>query len=167
MPGPAVLRKPEIVKAALTSEDLIPKAIDAAVEKVLDLLIKAGRFETPEILPEKSIVLADHSSLIREAGTQGIVLLKKKEDILPLSKTKIKTLAAIGFAKDCLAHGGGSAMVNCHYRVTPWEALEELFQGTVDMKFAKGEFTWTILNHSKYSANHNRCSNTSKSPRFH
>ena len=138
MPGPPALRKPDNVKAALTSGELEPEAIDTAVENLLNLLIKAKKFENPEILPEKSIILEEHSTLIREAGSQSIVLLKNDRNILPLSKTKLKSLAAVGFAKDCLAHGGGSAMVNCHYKVTPWEALESLFQGTVDMKFAQG-----------------------------
>lgn len=163
MPGPAVVRKSENVKAALTSGDLVPEAIDLAVANVLDLLLKAGRVESPEILPERSIVSGEHSSLIREAGSQGIVLLKNEGDILPLSKTKIKSMAVIGLAKDCLAHGGGSAMVNCHYRVTPFEALETLFQGTVDMQFAKGQ-KWISLNSTKNLANKNRRSNTSKSP---
>ncbi|KAH7397529.1 glycoside hydrolase superfamily [Cadophora sp. MPI-SDFR-AT-0126] len=49
MPGPAVVRKSENVKAALTSGGLMPEAIDAAAPNALDLLVKAGRFEFADI----------------------------------------------------------------------------------------------------------------------
>lgn len=34
----------------------------------------------------------------------------------------VKMLAVLGFTKQCLAHGGGSASVNAHYKVPPYEA---------------------------------------------
>lgn len=138
MPGPPTRRKLSDVKEAIHRGELQVKAVENAAGKVLGLLIKAGKFEHPIIPPEQSIISADHSKLIREAGAQSIVLLKNERNLLPLSKEKLKRVAAVGLAKDCLAHGGGSAMVNCHYKVTPFEALGKLLAGSAEIEFAKG-----------------------------
>jgi beta-glucosidase len=78
--------------------------------------------------------------LIREAGARSIVLLKNDQDILPLSheKTKGKKIALIGYAKNALAHGGGSASVNAHYKVTPEDGQTTAFGDEVEFSYAKG-----------------------------
>lgn len=134
-------RKIDAVKAAIEKGDLKESAVSDAARNVLRLVERAGRLESPEIPSESSVVSEEHSKLIREVGGQGIVLLKNEKKLLPLSKDKLKVVAAVGLAKECLAHGGGSAMVNCHYRRTPYAALEELLPKSTELRFAKGAST--------------------------
>jgi beta-glucosidase len=49
-----------------------------------------------------------------------------------------KKIALIGFAKDAMAHGGGSASVNAYYKVTPWEGLNTALGDVVEFTYAKG-----------------------------
>lgn len=142
MPGPAVKRKIDVVKAAIKSGQLKTQAVDKSVRELLTLLERTGKFENPETPEERAIDLPQHRALIRKAGAKGIVLLKNNGNILPLAKDKLKSIAALGLAKECLAHGGGSAAVNCHYRVTPWEALKSLLGENFDLRYAQGAHTF-------------------------
>jgi beta-glucosidase len=142
MPGPAKERKPESVKNALESGKLKVSAIDSSVRAILELLEKTGKFGANSATPEEtSIDLPEHRQLIREAGGKGIVLLKNDKKLLPLDKSKIKTIAALGLAKECLAHGGGSASVNAHYKISPFDALQKLLGDSVELRYAQGMFS--------------------------
>ncbi|KAK1961826.1 glycoside hydrolase [Colletotrichum sublineola] len=69
-------------------------------------------------------------------------------DILPLTRNKVrgKKMALIGYAKDGLAHGGGSASVNAHYRLPPWDALHAALRGDdVTFTYAKGAHKERLL----------------------
>jgi beta-glucosidase len=138
MPGPTIHRKTEDVKRAVESGKIDVKTIDARALAILNFVKQTGKFEHPETPPEQAIIKPEHQKLIREAGAQGAVLLKNEKSILPLKAKELKSVAALGLAKECLAHGGGSATVNCHYKVTPYEALERVLGKDVKLEYAQG-----------------------------
>jgi beta-glucosidase len=143
MPGPARWRKPEVVIEAVKQGKLTAETITDRARNVLTFLQRLNAFENPiwSDPEERAIVNPQHSALIREAGAKGIVLLKNENDCLPLTKEKVqgKRVALLGYAKECLAHGGGSASVKPHYRVTPWDAFHEAFKGQdVEFVYSKG-----------------------------
>lgn len=141
MPGPTRWRKPEDVIAAIQEGKTSEKTIDERATNVLRFLERLGCFKDPTIPDEKAINKPEHQALIREAGSKGIVLLKNEDQILPLSKEKVKgkKIALLGHAKIGLAHGGGSASVSAHYKVTPWDALHEALGDSVEFSYAKGK----------------------------
>ncbi|KAH8601504.1 glycoside hydrolase superfamily [Bisporella sp. PMI_857] len=139
MPGPAEKRTNEKVTAALKEGTISVEVIDKRVGAVLDLLAQAGKFADPTVAEEQAIDRPEHRQLIREAGTQGIVLLKNENAVLPLKRGELKSIAMLGLAKECLASGGGSATVNAHYKVTPWDAVSHALGKDVDLRFAEGE----------------------------
>jgi beta-glucosidase len=145
MPGPPAKRKIDAVKAALKGGEIDELAIDRSAKRVLELLELTGKFERPEIDPEQAVDLPEHRALIRQIGAEAIVLLKNSENILPLSPKRVKSIAALGFAKECLAYGGGSAVVNCHYRVTPLQALEARLGEDYDLRYSLGAHTFRVL----------------------
>ena len=60
----------------------------------------------------------------REAAAEGIVLLKNEQQALPLEPSHLTKVALIGpNAKVAQTTGGGSAQVNAHYAVTPFEDI--------------------------------------------
>lgn len=138
MPGPAVVRKPELIEEAIAKGTLDTETLDKRVEAVLTLLVRAGKFQNPEIPAERAVDSPEHSALIRQAGAESIVLLKNSNNILPLKREKLTSIAMLGLSKRCLAHGGGSAAVNAHHRVTPWDAFEATLDGKVELKYAEG-----------------------------
>ncbi|THX41394.1 family 3 glycoside hydrolase, partial [Aureobasidium pullulans] len=109
MPGTGRYYSQRAIQGALASGKLSEEVIDQRVTEVLNLISVTGKFEHPEIIAECAVVNHEHSRLIREAGAQGIVLLKNQDGILPLHPKSIKKIAVLGLAKQCLAHGGGSA----------------------------------------------------------
>ncbi|KAJ8117588.1 hypothetical protein OPT61_g1245 [Boeremia exigua] len=140
MPGPPRVRKTASVIAALDSGELAMKDLDERVRTLLGFLKQVGAFSRTLTPSPKAIDRPEHRALIREAGARGIVLLKNEGSLLPLTPAKVegKTIALIGLAKDALAHGGGSAAVNAHYKITPWQGLQASLGDRVKLVYAKG-----------------------------
>ncbi|PVH68511.1 glycoside hydrolase family 3 protein [Cadophora sp. DSE1049] len=145
MPGPANHRKIPDIKAAIESGKLSEQTIDERVLAVLELVKKAGKFENPEEVEEQAINRPEDRALIRRAGAQGAVLLKNENGTLPLQAETVKSIAMLGLAKESLAHGGGSAAVNCHYKITPYEAFKSRLGDTVDLAYGQGVHTFRTL----------------------
>jgi beta-glucosidase len=114
MPGTARYYSECAIKAAIAAGKLSEEVIDQQVNEILDLIVLTGKFDNPEPSLERSVLDHEHSKPIRDAGAQEIVLLKDEDNILPLQPGKIKILAVLKLAKQCLGHGGGSASVNAH-----------------------------------------------------
>jgi beta-glucosidase len=141
MPGPMRWRNVNDVSSVIKSGEVDEQTIYQRALRVLEFLERQKCFEDPTIPLEQAVDKLEHRSLIREAGAKGIVLLKNKNDILPLTKEKIrgKKIAVFGLAKECLSSGGGSASVNAHYKVSPWEALNTAWKDDdVELIFAEG-----------------------------
>jgi beta-glucosidase len=147
MPGPTRWRTKEAVVKAVKDGEVSEQTITERAKEVLKLIEKVGGFENPEIPPEQSIVNPAHSKLIRDVAGQGITLLKNDGAILPLRKEKVKgkKIGLFGLAKEALIHGGGSASLNAHYRITPEEGLKDAYGDDVEFKFAKGAQTYRLL----------------------
>ncbi|GKT86449.1 thermostable beta-glucosidase B [Colletotrichum tofieldiae] len=147
MPGPPRIRKPAAVLDAVRKGEVTEDVIDERVRAILEWTEKLNGFRDPAITVERAIDRPEHRALIRDAGARGIVLLKNDNNILPLTEDKVKgkTIALIGYAKDGLAHGGGSASVNAHYRLSPWDALHSALGDHVTFTYAKGAHKERLL----------------------
>lgn len=123
MPGPPVWRGEKLLQAVNNGE--VPEGkLDESILRLLLLLVKTGKFEHAQEEPEQAINLPEHRALIREAAGEGIVLLKNERGVLPLQREALKSIAIIGpNAKVARMMGGGSAQVNAHYQVTPFDGV--------------------------------------------
>ncbi|KAJ5408257.1 hypothetical protein N7509_002140 [Penicillium cosmopolitanum] len=139
MPGPPRVRELHRVIESIEKGGISKNTIDDRVREVLRLGLKLEDL-WKDANPIEDKVHQSCQNLIREAGARSIVLLKNDQGILPLSvdKTKGKKIALIGYAKNALAHGGGSASVNAHYKVTPESGLKAAFGDDVEFSYAKG-----------------------------
>ncbi|RBR03102.1 uncharacterized protein FIESC28_11802 [Fusarium coffeatum] len=149
MPGPPRIRKEDAVKESLKNGELTEMTIDERVKTLLEwaMKLKALEGEPHEVALGQDTNTPEIRSMIRQAGARGIVLLKNEGSILPLTKEKVqkKKVAMIGFAKDAMAHGGGSAAVNAYRKVTPWQGLHEALGEDVEFVFAKGAHKERLL----------------------
>lgn len=87
----------EAVKNGLISE----KEIDVAVKRIFLARFKLGMFDPDEMVSftqiPTGIVCSDiHNNLARIAAQESTILLKNENNLLPLSKNKIQTIAVIG-----------------------------------------------------------------------
>jgi beta-glucosidase len=123
MPGPPRWRGERLL-AAVEAGEVTRRAIDEAARRMLGAIERAGAFAHPEIPEERAIDLPEHRALLREAAAEGIVLLKNDGAVLPLDTATLTSVAIIGpNAKTAQIMGGGSAQVNAHYAVSPFDGL--------------------------------------------
>jgi beta-glucosidase len=129
MPGPAKWRGPRVLQAV--SSGLISRAeIERAAGNVLYLVDRTKGFDGPAESPERANENPETNNLIRQAGIEGITLLKNDFNVLPLRASD--KVAVIGpNAKRAIVGGGGSAKVNPYYTVTPFDGIVAACQGEV------------------------------------
>jgi beta-glucosidase len=142
MPGPARQRTPEAVQKALKTGQISTADIDNRILATLKLLRQTGKFDDRKDTPkEQAIDLPEHRALIRKAGSEGIVLLKNDNNILPIKVANTRKIALLGpLATYSAAHGGGSASLNCHYKVSPYDAFTERLGKQVEITHSKGRY---------------------------
>lgn len=138
MPGPANWRGDKLMQTVRSGE-VSETVINAAAARVLNLIERTGAFEHPEIPEEQSLDLPQHRAVIRRAAAEGVVLLKNRDAVLPLEPQSLGSIAVIGpNAKTAQIMGGGSAHVNAHYAITPWEGVVAVAGPGVRVGYAIG-----------------------------
>ncbi|KAK4921698.1 beta-glucosidase [Elasticomyces elasticus] len=140
MPGPAVLRGAQ-VGYALNCGKLHEHDVDYCVRNVLNLVKKAIPLAIPERAPEGGLDTPETAMQLRELSSNGIVLLKNDNDVLPLSSSK--TTAIIGSnASFAAISGGGSAALQAYYTITPVQGVRNVVK---DAKYILGAKGWKKL----------------------
>lgn len=129
----------EQLQQAVERGEVTEATLDESVRRLLRLLDRAGLFEQPEIAQEQAIDLPEQRALVREAAAEGIVLLKNEGQALPLQREQLTSIAVIGpNAKVAQIMGGGSARVNAHYAVTPFQGIRSAAGERVQIRYAPG-----------------------------
>ncbi len=135
MPGPPRDRGEKLV-AAVEAGEVSREILRARVLDVLRLMERTGALDDHSEWVERADDRAEHRALIRRAGAEGAVLLKNAGELLPLSGAG--KLAVIGpNARVAQIMGGGSAQLNPHYRVSPWDGLVAAL-GEARLSYAAG-----------------------------
>ncbi|HER33850.1 MAG TPA: glycoside hydrolase family 3 protein, partial [Halothiobacillaceae bacterium] len=145
MPGPARWMGEEHVRAALESGALSSEELDDGVRRILSTIARAGAFEHPALQPERSVNLPQDQALIREAAGEAIVLLKNRDNVLPLDLARdaapsgVHSIAVIGeLAAVPSFQGGGSSHVPPHYVVSPLDAIRAHADDRITVDYAPG-----------------------------
>jgi beta-glucosidase len=124
----------EVIKL-VSSCDANESLVDDKVRRILRVMYKtklakgrnAGAINTPR-----------HQAIALTVAEEGIVLLKN-QDILPLRKNELKSIAVIGAnASRKHAASGGSSQVNAKYELTVLDGLRELAGDKVEINIAAG-----------------------------
>jgi len=111
---------------ALRAGKITEEDIDRAAENVLTLVERTkGSDLTPEP-PEREDDRPETRALIREAGVQGITLLKNDRKLLPLDAATTRVAVIGPNAARAIAGGGGSASLNPYYTTTPLDGIRAL-----------------------------------------
>ncbi|MEY4698070.1 MAG: hypothetical protein RIT14_2498 [Pseudomonadota bacterium] len=121
MPGPTRDRGAKLI-AALEAGAVDRATLRTRALNMLRLMARVGALRDTRPHAERADDRAETRALIRRAGAEGMVLLKNK-GVLPLAAPKGK-IAVIGpNAKVAQIMGGGSAQLNPHYAISPWDGL--------------------------------------------
>lgn len=122
-------------KEMIESGEVDERYVDDKVRRVLRLMHRTTAL-TDHGAGKRNI--EEHQQVALDVAREGIVLLKN-DDILPLEKTEINTLAVIGHnANRLFAERGGSSQVRALYEITPLEGIQNLVGDDVEVVFAEG-----------------------------
>ena len=134
MPGPPRDRGAKLVEMVRAGE-VTADTIRQRVLNVLRLMVRTGSIDDNHPYEEHADDRPAHRALIRRAGAEGSVLLKNN-GVLPLGMEG--KIAVIGpNAKVAQIMGGGSAQLNPHRAVSPWQGLAAAL-GEERLIFAEG-----------------------------
>ncbi|KAJ5999943.1 glycoside hydrolase superfamily [Penicillium waksmanii] len=126
MPGPSLHRGAKTIEA-LSQGKLNEADIDNNIAQIINLSRKVGMDDENAL--EKAAPDAQTSVIIRQTATEGIVLLKNTNDVLPIPpKTSFKIAVFGAPAAVPLVHGGGSPSLSSHYVIAPLQALQQTYQ---------------------------------------
>jgi beta-glucosidase len=122
MPGPARWRGERVLRA-IEAGELSREDVERSAGNVLYLVERTKGFTMIEEPAERSDDTPERRQLIRQAGVEGLTLLKNEGNVLPIQPGK--KIAMIGpNVKRAIAGGGGSASLKPYYLTTPFEGLQ-------------------------------------------
>ena len=135
MPGDVY---PNELKTAVQNGIVPIENLDLAVRRVLRTKIVSGLLDNfPQGNPA-DIDSIEHRNFNLEAAQKSIVLLKNEDNILPLNRDSINSIALIGPSADvCQLDGFGSSEVSPTYTVTPRQGIQNKATNII-INYAKG-----------------------------
>jgi beta-glucosidase len=106
-------------------DDQVPMSrIDDMLVRRFTKMMELGLWRP--VTARKSIPMLEHGEIARRIATDSMVLLKNKDGLLPLDRTKIKRVALIGpYAVREMTGGGGSSHVIPLYSISPVDGIDE------------------------------------------
>jgi beta-glucosidase len=109
---------------AIKDGKLSKESVRKAAENVLYLAERTKGTDLSEEAPEREDDREETRQLIRNAGAEGITLLKNEDGLLPIKPSETK-IAVIGpNANRAIAGGGGSASLNPYYNTLPLDSIK-------------------------------------------
>ncbi len=136
--GSYAIALPKALEEGLLTE----KQIDESLRRVLTIRFRLGEFDPPEMVPysKYGVDMIDspaHRKLALRLAQESIVLLANEDKLLPLDKSKIKTLAVIGPFADYAQTGPNYTGEVSHF-VKPLEGIKAKTGSGVDVLYARG-----------------------------
>lgn len=128
--------------ATLVNDGVIPESlIDESVSRILTVKFKLGLFDRPFKVDKENrrkIHTNENIALAQQIAEESIVLLQNKNNLLPLKKEAVKSLAVIGPNADKVQFGDYSITKNNDYGVTVLEGLKKYAGSDFRINYAEG-----------------------------
>lgn len=126
------------------NEGLIDEeTIDESVSRLMMTRMKLGMFDNNENVPYASIPYDvvdcnEHNKLALEAAKDSVVLLKNKDNILPLDKNSIKSIAVIGPNADSRDALVGNYFGTASQYITVLDGIRESVPHSIRINYSQG-----------------------------
>jgi len=145
MPGPTSWRGAKLLEEVRAGRVPV-EAIEDSARRILRIIERTGA--NGEKISERALDRPEHRAVARRVAAEGIVLLRNEGALLPLEADGLKSLAIIGpNAKTAQIMGGGSAQVNAHYAITPYEGVRAKLGEKVKIGYEIGCTNHKMLPH--------------------
>lgn len=121
--------------AAVASGNVRPATIDQHMRRILGSMVRTGLFDDPPAagtLPAQSDL-----AVARSIAGESAVLLKNDAGVLPLDRSRLRSVAIVGSgAAPAPVFGGGSALVRSADATSPLAALRDALGDGVTVRYA-------------------------------
>ena len=115
------------------------QVLDDKVRRILRTAVRLGWLDRPQLDASISRYDVAGRAASLQGAQEGIVLLKNTDGLLPLDRSKIRSLAVIGpNAYPAVLNGGGSATVAPFHASSLLEGLSAESNDGVDIRYARG-----------------------------
>ena len=137
MPFAAFMNQATLLPA-IQNGTLSAEVLDDKVRRILRIIFRFGFYDNVQL--DSSIPKDNPASatVALNLARGGIVLLKNIDNILPLSQSKIKTLAVIGPNAEKYIAGGGSSYTICSHNVPILQGIKNLVGNNVTINYSAG-----------------------------
>jgi beta-glucosidase len=131
---------PEGVNEALDAGLISMEDIDEVLRRNLRIMIRLGLLDPPSMVPYTEVGgtapwdKEEHKLLAKKVTQKSIVLLKNKDNLLPLDKKTLKSVAVIGKRADEVLLDWYSG--NLPYSITPLEGIKDKLEDSVVVNYA-------------------------------
>jgi beta-glucosidase len=113
--------------------------LDDKVRRILRTAVQLGWLDRPQLDTSISGYDVAGRALALQGALEGVVLLKNTDGVLPLDRSKIRSLAVIGpNAYPAVLNGGGSATVAPFHATSLLEGLSAESSNDLDIRYARG-----------------------------
>lgn len=130
----------EGVNEALDADLINIEEIDEVLRRNLRIMIRLGLFDPQEMVPYTEVgdtapwETEAHKELVKKATLKSVVLLKNSNNLLPLNKNSLKSVAVIGHkANDVLVDWYGG---NLPYSINPLDGIKNKLGDMVTVNYA-------------------------------
>jgi len=112
--------------------------LDEKVRRILGVMFKIGMIDGKKKTTGEYNTKA-HQQTAEKIAEEGIVLLKNSNNILPLNRSAVRSIAVIGYnAEKKQSMGGGSSQVRAFYEITPLAGIQALADKNTSISYAPG-----------------------------
>ncbi len=149
-------RYAEETKAALKDGSLKESEIDDALRLKFRVAIKLGLLDPPDMVPYSKITgdtepwnTDKDRAISRQIALESVVLLKNQNNLLPLDKKTIKSIAVIGPLADSVHwdwYGGTPP-----YEITPLDGIKDAAGADIKVNYAASELGNAAVNAARRS----------------
>jgi beta-glucosidase len=115
------------------------QTLDDKVRRILRTAVRFGWLDRPQLDASISRYDVAGRAVSLQGAQEAIVLLKNTDGVLPLDRSKIRSLAVIGpDAYPAVLNGGGSATVAPFHAASLLEGLSAESDNGIDIRYARG-----------------------------
>jgi beta-glucosidase len=143
-------------KQAVKDGEITEAELDALVRPKMRIAIKLGLLDPPDMVPFTKMKgqpepwnSDQEKAISKKMALESVVLLKNENNLLPLDKTKIKSVAVIGPLADSVHwdwYGGTPP-----YKVTPLAGITAEVGPNVKVNYAESELGNAAINAARHS----------------
>jgi beta-glucosidase len=136
MPSGKFMNKATLIPA-IKDGKVSQATIDEKVRRILHKAIEYGFFDRPQTDTNIPVYSQEGREVALAEAREGMVLLKNDHNLLPLDRTKLKTVAVLGpNAYPSVPGGGGSSQTKPFNSVSFLEGISNYLGGSVNVLYA-------------------------------